>query len=860
MTLTGDHGESFMLDDSPEALGAVFGDPEDIGADADSGLTQSLGARVVAVLVKARGMAAPSQKQAVSLKLQSFERITDVPELHITRSEQDQSLAEFSTHKTPSTACVTKARVEVASYERAGKTVEAYDQERKDGQPDAPTSPRPSAAPEPSPTPRATATVPTTSPAPSSAVPVSKLPYKAMVPTHSPAPGQPANSGAPRAAIEPMTRRAPAPGPAQHGATATPTPSRDAKPDEKPPELFPYQQEDVKRLVKMDNPILASAPGVGKTAVAITWAAKKGGKTLVVVPATLKTNWQREIGRFAPGGKVEIVGGGKAFASPDSQWVVTNYENLGAQGEAIKRFGFANVIYDEAHGLKDPDSQRTKAAMAINDSFDQRMLVTGTPVLNRPEEFKTLLTLSKHLSPAQDYWFSAKFMGGHMNPAGKWVESEKGITNEAELRSFVEPFFVRHLKSEVLKDLPPKLHTEHEAPLANSAAYKAAASDFSNYVRQTGGDLAATRSGRAAAFSKINALRQLAVVGKLPALQERLDMQRDAGQKSVVFSPFTEPLKEVLKKNPDAVILTGDESLQERQAAVDRFQNDPNVHTILLSPAGGVGITLTAADTIYRLGRTWTPAMNEQIEDRLHRIGQKRPVHVVDLHSPGTIDDPIRDLLAAKASVVNRTVEGKEGELDAAALQSLVSWAQRGSKVTGVAPVVKAYDDDDVSGVQITVPGRAGKREYTMPHTIKQRLTFAGLPIAVEQMAGQVRAWHDPHTGEDGAMRKYVRYGFVENTKGADGEGVDVFLGPNEDAPMVYVVTQMRAPDFERFDEEKLLIGFESEQEAADVYLRHYDDGRFLGAITGLPLDEFKARLARGGRIIKAEARVMVYA
>lgn len=729
---------------------------------------------------------------------------------------------------------VTKARVDVRPYVRAGRNVEGYDQEREDGAPDEPASPRPSAAPSGE-SPRQ----PGSAPQPRGAAPpaqAGQLPYKPMVavrpharasiPARDSSAGAPPAQGAPPA--PPVVRTT-----HQEGAPRAP---------EKPPTPFPFQKEGIAWLQKPehDDAILADEPGLGKTLQAIEWSWGKG-PAMVVVPATIKTNWEREITRMHPDAKVAIVTGSKTFAPAGADYVIVNYDVLKRHVDSIKKYGFTSWIADEAHLFKNPETDRTKAMMAVNDVFKRRLAVTGTPVMQRPQELKTLALLTKRMSPAQDYWFSSKFSGGHLNAAGTWVESDKGVTNEAELRSFIDPFFLRRRKEDVLTQLPPKLHTQFEAPLSNNGEYQRAAADFTGYIRETGGDVAATRSGRAAAFSKINTLRQLSAMGKIPALKERLDQQIAAGQKSVVFAPFVKPLQEAHKFYPDnSVMLTGQETLKERQAAVDRFQKDPSVSTLFLSPAGGVGITLTAADTIFKLGRAWTPAANEQIDDRLHRIGQTRPVHVVDMVSPGSIDEAIDELNAMKASTVERTTEGSEGELDTESLLRMVRWAQRGSKVTGTIAKGGEYDHLD--------------------RKIRQRLTFAGLPVAIEHMGGQVRAWHDPHTDESGATRFRVRYGYFEDTLGSDGDEIDVFLGPWEDAGQVYVITQMKAPDFDRVDEEKVMVGFASEEEARAMYLLHYNNERFLGKITPMSLDEFKARLARGGRIVKAEPALVVYA
>jgi DNA topoisomerase-1 len=143
---------------------------------------------------------------------------------------------------------------------------------------------------------------------------------------------------------------------------------------------------------------------------------------------------------------------------------------------------------------------------------------------------------------------------------------------------------------------------------------------------------------------------------------------------------------------------------------------------------------------------------------------------------------------------------------------------------------------------------------------LQGRINFLGLDISVECRMGAIRQWKDPHNGQEGMTRMRRPYGYIKGTLGSDGDHCDVYVGPHRDAANVYIVTQMKAPDFTRFDEEKILLGFTSQAEARAFYLQHYDDSRFMGKITAMPFAEFaeavmQTRGSGGKPLIKSHVR-----
>lgn len=123
---------------------------------------------------------------------------------------------------------------------------------------------------------------------------------------------------------------------------------------------------------------------------------------------------------------------------------------------------------------------------------------------------------------------------------------------------------------------------------------------------------------------------------------------------------------------------------------------------------------------------------------------------------------------------------------------------------------------------------------------LRRRMKFQGMDVSIETDIGEYRHWYDPHNKEEGKTKMSHPYGYIRRTDGADGEQVDVYVGPNEAAKKVYIVHQMKAPNFENYDEDKVMVGFDSAKEAKTAYLRNFNDSRFFGAMTTIPVERFK--------------------
>lgn len=133
--------------------------------------------------------------------------------------------------------------------------------------------------------------------------------------------------------------------------------------------------------------------------------------------------------------------------------------------------------------------------------------------------------------------------------------------------------------------------------------------------------------------------------------------------------------------------------------------------------------------------------------------------------------------------------------------------------------------------------------KFAKAHKLSRRMYFRDLHISIETDKGELRHWYDPHNNTKGSTKMKYPYGYIRRTKGTDGDHVDVYVGPNERAKYVYIVNQNKAPDFTKFDEQKCMLGFLSENAAKTAYLAHYDNPKFLGSITRMPYEEFRDKV-----------------
>ncbi len=453
--------------------------------------------------------------------------------------------------------------------------------------------------------------------------------------------------------------------------------------------LYPFQRAAVAYALRTKRTFLADEQGLGKTVQALAAIhAADAFPALIVCPASLRLNWQREIAQWLPTRSVEILGATSA-PSGRAEISVINYDSLHKHVAPLKAAGLKALILDESHYCKSAKARRTKAARAIAKTLDPDALLlalTGTPVLNRPGELMAQLTLLGRLEQAGGY---KRF---------RYVYS-KGQELDVLHRRLRQVCFVRRRKSEVLTQLPPKQRSVVAIEIDNRADYRRAEDDVVQWLRERAeheseflasvaglspeakseaikerGEDAAQRAARAEPLVRLTKLKLLAAIGKLGAVVEWISGFEESEEKLVVFAHHREVIAGLLAAFPNAARLVGQDSSAERQAAIDRFQSDPDCRLMISSTqVGGVGITLTAASNVAFVELGWNPAAHDQAEDRLHRIGQDKQVTAWYLLAADTVDEKIAALIEDKRVLIAAASDGELPE-HASVLGDLVTW------------------------------------------------------------------------------------------------------------------------------------------------------------------------------------------
>lgn len=451
--------------------------------------------------------------------------------------------------------------------------------------------------------------------------------------------------------------------------------------------LFPHQVEGVAFLLRRRRAILADDMGLGKTRQAVTALKVEApaGPYLVVCPASVKRNWEREIHQVLPGATVRILAGAGDLAPlPGAEWVVVNYDVLAKHEDKLAAVSWQGLIMDEAHYLRNDKSQRSRSARRIVDAQRDPVvyMLTGTPLMNRPRDVFPLLQLANHSMGRSFLSFAKRYCAAYRNEWG-WVTD--GASNLEELSTVLQNLMLRRTKDDVL-ELPPKLRTWLSVDVPEGTA----SAETTRVVRllmagrgiTTPGvplqDAGGPRGG-ARLLATLSTMRRKLATAKVPHTLDLVSGAVDQGEKVIVFSGFDEPVKKIADHFGEAaVLLTGATPAARRQALVDRFHNDDDVRVFVANiVAGGVGLNLTAARQVVFNDLDWVPSNHWQAEDRAYRIGQTNTVNVTYLVAEGTIDDFVAFLLNVKSQLIQAVVEGDDAAAAAGGGDDLAAELER---------------------------------------------------------------------------------------------------------------------------------------------------------------------------------------
>ena len=470
--------------------------------------------------------------------------------------------------------------------------------------------------------------------------------------------------------------------------------------------LMPHQWVGVQALTEHSQCVLADQQGLGKTVeVLAALEVARAFPAVVIAPAAALLNWRDEAADWLPHRKVAVLGGiGKrdqGVPPGDADLVIINYESFSKHIETLAAVHPKALVADEAQFLKGYGSARTKAVKQFcRDTGVGRIIAaTGTPVMNRPSELLTLLTLVPDMLAELGGFgrFAARYCSATRHSSAftnYWDYS--GAANLGELANRLRETgrFIRRDKASVLLELAPKTHFDVPVDIVNRVEYQVAVEDFALWLKtHNRPKKSAARStapnaddsddtdasqlreaalalgwaaedvetlrldgdDRAEALRRTGALRQLCGIGKIPAAVEWIK-ERVKDEKLVVFAyhiEVQERLAEALASHATLSITAG-MSLTARREAILRFQCDPAARLIVCSlKAAQTAITLTAARCVLMVELDWTPSALEQAEDRVHRIGQTGQVEISYLHAAGTLDDRMATLVRRKRETIN---------------------------------------------------------------------------------------------------------------------------------------------------------------------------------------------------------------
>jgi SWI/SNF-related matrix-associated actin-dependent regulator 1 of chromatin subfamily A len=437
--------------------------------------------------------------------------------------------------------------------------------------------------------------------------------------------------------------------------------------------LYPFQKTGVAFLEsKKGRALISDEMGLGKSAQSLAWLQLHPEKrpVIIVVPASIKLNWEREAQKWMSNPSVEILLGNTPWKITGNI-IIINYDIVHGWMNALKELNPKVLILDEIHYIKSNSAKRTKAIKFLAKGIPHVIGLSGTPIVNRPIEIFNGLKLINPTLFGSLWDFGKRYCNLKRTPYG-W--DFNGSSNSAELHSILsDSIMIRRLKEDVLKDLPEKTQAFIPIELDNEKEYRDAERDFIAFVQKTKGSDAAEKASNAATLAEIEGLKQLAVKGKMSQAINWIEDFLESGNKLVIFATHKFVIDMLMEKFSyidktrkiiDRVVkIDGSVSMTDRQKAVDTFQNNPDCRLFVGNiSAAGTGITLTAASNLVFLEYAWSPAQMDQASDRIHRITQKFSVTIYNIIAKGTIEEKIVKLLDAKRNTISSVMDGKEAD------------------------------------------------------------------------------------------------------------------------------------------------------------------------------------------------------
>ncbi len=460
-----------------------------------------------------------------------------------------------------------------------------------------------------------------------------------------------------------------------------------------------YQLDGVSFIdYKNGRALIADEMGLGKTIQAILWLMKHPElrPAVIVCPSFLKINWYREIKKWILGSNPEILEGKSPYKLSTNDIIIINYEIIADWVKYFNKVDIKALIFDEVQFIKNPKARRTIGSKRLAKHIDKIVGLTGTPIENAPIEIYNIIQIIDPTIFPNYYSYIHKYCGAKRNDYGGLTAKE--ATNSDELHYILKnTIMLRRLKSEVLKELPPKQIVQVPLSINNLKDYKKAELEFISFVKHRYttkvnedeiekelrnfakrnkieideilshddkvylAEQKIESNSNNPTFPKIKMLEKLAADGKMEEVLNWIETFLESGEKLVVFAINRFIIDKIAERFPDALTIVGGMGKLKKQKAIDDFQNNKNLKLLVANiEAGGIGLTLTAASNVAIIQFPWNPSKLNQAIDRVHRITQIKQVTVWLLAAHNTIENKILDVINKKEKMISQIINGKE--------------------------------------------------------------------------------------------------------------------------------------------------------------------------------------------------------
>ena len=462
---------------------------------------------------------------------------------------------------------------------------------------------------------------------------------------------------------------------------------------------LPFQKGGIAYAMDKENVLIGDEMGLGKTiqAIGVINGDTNIKTALIIVPASLRLNWKNELQKWLVRSfSISVIESKNGWENADI--IIINYDILKKHHNELRAIKWDIMIVDECHYLKNSKALRTKQVFGFGNKNPEKIIhpieaskkifLTGTPIVNRPIEMFPML---RHCNIFQSWkYYVTKFCDGHQNRYGWDVSGASNLDElQEELRTKI---MVRRLKKDVLKDLPAKqrqiielptngaitaIQNEKEAQKRHNelienlkiAVELAKVSDNENEYQEA---VQALGEANSVAFTEMSKLRRQTALTKVPYVVEHVREAIDSSGKIVLFAHHKDVVKAIENEFENVAVLVGDTSMENRQVAIEKFQNDPDCKLFIGSiKAAGVGITLTASSHVIFAELDWVPGNLSQAEDRCHRIGQENSVLIQHLVLAESIDSIMAKMIVEKQKVIDSALDD-EHEIDNSQIQVLI--------------------------------------------------------------------------------------------------------------------------------------------------------------------------------------------